>query len=60
MDALLRLLAEVRDGALALVLSLPCRDPVEELRLARQEMALYVALIDKALEEHDGDDGTAA
>ena len=59
MDALLRLLAEVKDGALALVLSLPGRDPVEELRLARQEMALYVTLIDKALEEHDGDNSMA-
>jgi hypothetical protein len=52
-DALTKLLGEVKDGALALVLSLPGRNPVEELKLARQEMALYVALIDKALEEHD-------
>jgi len=57
MDALLRLLHEVKGGALALVLSLPGRDPVEELRLALQEMELYSGLIRKALEEHDGDDG---
>jgi len=55
-DALTRLLAEVQDGALALVLSLPGRDPVEELKLALAEMELYAGLIRKALEEHDGKD----
>jgi len=59
MDKLTRLLAEVKDGALALVLSLPGRDPVEELKLALAEMELYAGIIRKALEEHDGDDGTA-
>ena len=57
MDALTRLLGEVKDGALALVLSLPGRDPAEELRLALAEFELYAGLIRKALEERDGDNG---
>jgi len=55
-DALTRLLAEVQDGALALVLSLPGRDPVEELKLALAEFEQYAGLIRKALEGEDGDD----
>jgi hypothetical protein len=46
----------VQDGALALVLSLPGRDPVEELKLALAEFEQYAGLIRKALEGEDGDD----
>lgn len=51
------LLHELKAGALALVLSLPGREPEAELRLALHELELYARLIRKALEgESDGDD----
>ena len=59
-DKLTRLLTELKEGAFALVLSLPGRDPEAELRLALTELELYVGLLRKALEAHDGEDaGTA-
>ena len=46
-----RLLGEIENGVLALVLSLPGKHPAAELSLALQEMELYCGLIRKALEE---------
>ena len=57
-DELRALLHEVKAGALKLVLSLPEREPVAELRLALHEMELYCTLIRRALKGDDDDDDT--